>query len=165
MSGEWIFAVYLLMTARKRMSALQLSKELQLSYPTAWYMLHRLRLTCGSKIVALSGEIEVDETSIGGTDKNRCRNKKRKVSGGVSGKAQVLGMWQRGGKVKATLVNKTDSKTLVERVGENMEPGSTVITDDFGVYKIMHKRIPVKHSAKEFVDEWHTQTELKACIH
>ena len=53
------------------------------------------------------------------------------VDGGVSGKAQILGMREKGGKVKAKLVDKTDGKALVERVGENVEPGSTVITDDF----------------------------------
>ena len=154
---KWIFTAYLLMTARKGISALQLSKELEVSYPTAWYMLHRLRLACGSDMEALSGEIEVDETYIGGLDRNRQLSKKQKVGGGISGKVQVLGLRQRGGKVKAMSVDKSDGKTLVERVGENVEPGSTVITDDFRAYKIMSKRIPVKHkvvkhSAKEFVD-------------
>ena len=49
---KWIFAAYLLMTARKGISALQLRHELKVCYPTAWYMLHRLRLACGDNLEA-----------------------------------------------------------------------------------------------------------------
>ena len=57
---EWILAAYVLMTARKGVSSLQLSKELSVTQTTAWYMLHGLRLACGEKIEVLTGAVEVD---------------------------------------------------------------------------------------------------------
>ena len=82
---KWIFAAYLLMTARKGISAMQLSKELSVSYPTAWYMLHRLRMACGDNLEALSGEIEMDATYLGGLEKNKHSSKKLKAGRGTVG--------------------------------------------------------------------------------
>ena len=61
---KWIMAAYMLMTARKGVSSLQLSKELDVTQTTAWYILHRLRLACGDGIEALTGAVEVDETYL-----------------------------------------------------------------------------------------------------
>ena len=58
----WLLAMYFLMTARKGISSLQLSKELSTSQPTAWFLLHRIREACGAELEALSGQIEIDET-------------------------------------------------------------------------------------------------------
>ena len=57
---KWMYATYTLMTSRKGISSLQLSKEIGVQQRTAWYMLHRLRLACGSNLEALSGEVEMD---------------------------------------------------------------------------------------------------------
>lgn len=73
------------MTARKGISAMQLSKELSVSYPTAWYMLHRLRMACGDNLEALSGEIEMDATYLGGLEKNKHSSKKLKAGRGTVG--------------------------------------------------------------------------------
>ena len=60
-----MMTAYLLMTARKGISALQLSKHVSVSYPTAWYMLHRLRTACSDNLEALHGVVEIDETYLG----------------------------------------------------------------------------------------------------
>ena len=70
---KWIYATYTLMTSRKGISSLQLSKEIGVQQRTAWYMLHRLRLACGGNLEALSGEIEMDATYIGGLERNKQR--------------------------------------------------------------------------------------------
>lgn len=57
---KWIFASYLLMTARKGISAMQLSKEINIHYSAAWYMLHRLRLACGNAMEVLQGVVEIE---------------------------------------------------------------------------------------------------------
>ena len=157
---QWIMAAYILMTARKGVSSLQMSKELSVSQPTAWYILHRLRLACEGKMEALKGEVEVDETYLGGLDKNRSHSKKQKPgSGSKKDKTAIIGMREREGRVKAIPIEDGKGETLKKAVRENVEPGSTIYTDENrgyihlgneygGEYK--HER--VKHSAKEFVN-------------
>ena len=152
----WIFAAYILMTARKGVSSYQLSKELSVSQTTAWYMLHRLRLACGQRMEALKGEVEVDETYLGGLEKNRHESKKQKPGGGAKGKVPVLGMKERDGRVKAMVIEDGKGHTLKKAVRENVEPGSTLYTDENRGYVYLrneYKHKSVRHSAKEFVNE------------
>ncbi len=74
------------MVARKVISALQLKYELKVSYPTAWYMLHRLRIMCGTDLEALRGEVEMDATYLGGLEKNKHSSDKLKAGRGTVGK-------------------------------------------------------------------------------
>lgn len=152
----WLLAMYFLMTARKGISALQLSKELSCSYPTAWFLLHRIREACGSELEALSGQIEMDETYLGGKEKNKHQSQKPKKLRGTTGKQAVIGMRERGGKVKAKPIAGTDRETMKSEIDQNIEKGSTLYTDDHGVYRGLdmtdydHK--VVNHSAKQYVD-------------
>ena len=153
---KWILAAYLLMTSRKGISSLQLSKELSVSQPTAWYILHRLRLACGNRMESLSGVVEVDETYLGGIEQNKHEGKKAGLGRGPVGKQAVIGMRERGGRVKAIPVDKVDGLTLHEAIKANVAPGSTVYTDDHRGYlglDLEYEHGSVKHSAKEFVNE------------
>ena len=109
---KWVVAIYYLLTARKGISSMQLSKEIGITQKSAWFMLQRIRECCKQGDFKLSKIVEVDETYIGGKEKNKHTNKKTNAGRGAVGKSAVFGMRERGGKVKAMPVERTDSKTL-----------------------------------------------------
>src|ERR1700690_2954397 len=98
---KWVYAMYLLVTARKGISSMQLAKEIGITQKSAWFVLHRLREACGSKLEKLQGIIEIDETYVGGIEKNKHESKKLKAGRGPVGKTPVLGMHERGGRTVA----------------------------------------------------------------
>ena len=65
---KWLYAMYLLVTARKGISSLQLSKEIGITQKSAWFLLHRLREACGTDLAKLQGIVEIDETYVGGVE-------------------------------------------------------------------------------------------------
>lgn len=152
---KWLFAIYLVVTARKGISSLQLSKEIGVTQKTAWFMLQRIREACSNNDHDdfLSGIIEADETYIGGKESNKHASKKLKAGRGAVGKIAVLGMRERGGYVKAKVLNDTTAKTIQSELNANISEGSTLCTDEHRSYKgNKYKHKVVNHSAKQFVD-------------
>ncbi len=153
---KWLYAIYLVQTSRKSVSSLQLSKEIKTTQKTAWFLLHRIRETCKQGEWKLANIVEVDETYIGGKERNKHNNKKLKSGRGPVGKQAVIGARERGGNVKARAISNTDAKTLKGFVHENVEPGSTVFSDDhrgyLGLHGMLYNHAAVKHSAKEYVN-------------
>ena len=84
--NKWLYAMYLLITARKGISSLQLGKEIGVRQGTAWFLLQRIRQACGNEAQMLQGTVDVDETFIGGLERNKHANKKLNEGRGSVGK-------------------------------------------------------------------------------
>ncbi len=151
---KWVVAIYYMLTARKGISSLQLSKELGITQKSSWFMLQRIRQACQQGSFKLSNVVEVDETYVGGKEANKHTHKKLNGGRGAVGKSAVFGMKERNGKVKAMVVSRTNKQTLQGKIHSNIQPQSTVVTDDFrgylGLSGFNHKT--VNHSAKEYVN-------------
>ena len=157
---NWIVAVYLVLTARKSVSSMQLSKELGVQQRTAWYMLHRIREACAQGELRLRGAVEVDEVYIGGREANKHECRKLHPGGGSGGKKAVLGMRERGGKAKAMPVPDVSKATLQDAIHTHVRPGATIYTDDNPSYGgVANRHYTVNHSAQEYVrGEAHTNS-------
>lgn len=151
---KWVVAIYYLLTARKGISSMQLSKELGITQKSAWFMLQRIRESCKQGDFKLSKVVEVDETYIGGKEKNKHSHKKLNAGRGAVGKAAVFGLRERGGKVKAMVVTATTKESLQRTIADNVEKGSTVYTDDHRSYLGLqgYDHSTVNHSVKEYVN-------------
>jgi hypothetical protein len=148
--------MYLLVTARKGISSLQLAKEIGVTQKTAWFMLGRLREACSSpdNIDKLRGIVEIDEAFFGGKEGNKHESKKLRAGRGPVGKVAVLGMRERGGRTRAKV---TELRTLDAIHGEihaNVEVGSQLYTDDHMVFSdldgLFFKHDAVSHAAGEY---------------
>ena len=154
----WVFAIYSVLTARKGVSAMQLSKEIGVQYRTAWYMLHRIREACGNGEFVLSNVVEADECFIGGKESSKHTSKRFHEGRGYVGKQIVAGVRERGGKVIAKPVKNTESATLIPFVESHVKRGTTVYTDESNSYKalptldnlITHQA--VKHGRRIYVN-------------
>lgn len=144
---KWFVAIWLFMTHRKGMSSVQLSKDIGVTQKTAWAMLHRIRKCFGeqNKDLELEGIVEIDETFVGGKNKNRHKDKKVKHCRGRSfkDKVPVFGMLQRGGKVIAKVVKDTTAKTLRTEIYKTVKAGSTIYSDEWSYGDLSDK---YKHS-------------------
>jgi len=140
--GKWLPALWLLVNAKNGISSYELARSIGVTQKSAWFMLHRIRLAMQSRTFKkFKGEVEVDETFIGGKARNMHKDKRRrtiKARGGI-GKTVVMGLLERQGKgkhsiVKAGVVTNTKRSNLQARIRANVEPGSAVHTDEFKSY-------------------------------
>jgi transposase-like protein len=160
----WFMAVLLLCEAKKSMSAMQIKRTLwgehRGSYKTAWYLCHRIRKAMASaEKVMLDGTVEMDETWIGGRERNP-RGAGR-IPYAESKKVPVVGIKQRGGELRFFKSEDVKSGTLAKYIKENVsEDVDVIMTDEWSAYpgamkkagvdRVKHKS--VNHSAKVYVD-------------
>jgi len=163
---KWVYAMYLLVTARKGISSMQLAKQIGITQKSAWFVLHRLREACGKDLKKLSGLIEIDETYVGGIEANKHEHKKLKAGRGAVGKSAVLGMRERGGRTKAMTIASTDAGTITDAILQHVEVGSTLHTDEAGSYAdiggLFFDHDTINHSAGEFSRDGVTTNSIES---
>jgi transposase-like protein len=151
---KWIYAMYLLVTARKGISSMQLAKEIGITQKSAWFVLQRLREACASDLSMLKGTVEVDEIYVGGLEKNKHMHDRMRGDKGVPPKTAIVGMRERGGRARALPVQSTGARSLQLTIRQNVQRGSAVHTDELFAYKGLAKDYDhqtVNHSKDEYV--------------
>lgn len=154
--SKWLPAIWLISSAKNGISSLEVHRALGVTQKSAWFMLHRIRLGMQAETFdRLAGAIEIDETYIGpkAHSINRYGDKAKKSRGPGYRKTVVLGMRERGGKVRAMVVKDTRRGTLLPRVFDNVVPGATLYTDSLKSYSELaqnYKHFVINH-AEEYV--------------
>ena len=149
---QWAIAVYLVATSRKGVSSMKLHRDLGISQPSAWRMLHKIRSALADDSDVYTETVEVDETCVGGIEKNKHESNKLKAGRGAVGKTAVVGMKQRQTRrIKAKVIEDTKCSTLHGFICEGAAPGSTVHCDDFVSYQELDdfRHHYVRHSSGE----------------
>jgi transposase len=163
----WFHAIFLLSQTRCGISAKQLQREIGVTYKTAWRMFNRIRqLLEDDDDSPLTGEVEIDETFVGGKPKASARLTRRTAAAWRNepdNKQVVLGMVERGGRVRAMIVPDRSAETLAAYIRANVSPDAVLYTDEFRLYTTLGREFAghykIRHKDKIYAEgHIHTQT-------
>lgn len=154
---KWFLAIYLATSLKKGISSIQLSKYLGITQKTAWFMLHRIRyaVETDSYDKPLDGEVEMDETYVGGVRKGHTRK--------FDNKTPVVGAVERKGRVVARTTDDASSTTLQRVIREHISPEANLYTDDWKGYHRASRMVMLHRAVNHSKQQWtsgkvHTNT-------
>src|SRR5882672_10941125 len=153
----WFYAMFLMASTRCGISAKQLERELGVTYKTAWRMFNKIRNELmkddGSP---LSGDVEVDETSWGGKPRKKLKMRSPELTAHLQSRTTVLGMVERGGRVRLRIIPSRRGPALSREVLANVNPESIIFTDDWRPYRPLKREYldhkVINHSAGRYVE-------------
>jgi len=134
---KWMIALWLLVNCKNGISSCEIARDLGVTQKTAWFMLHRLRLAMQTgSFSKLGGEVEVDETFIGGKARNmHPRKRDLRITGtGTKDKVAVMGILERGGEVRTTVVPNRKKKILQQEIKKHVQAGAALYSDALQSY-------------------------------
>jgi transposase-like protein len=136
---KWMAACWLITSNRKGIASTQLARDIAVTQKTAWFMLHRLRHAARTRQFnrTLKGHVEVDESAVGGKERNRHASKRQKGTTGFKGKAIVMGLLEREGELRTMVIPDTSAATVRPIVLANVEPGANLYTDGHHPYRVL----------------------------
>ena len=151
----WFHAIFLFSTSKNGVSAKELERQLGVTYKTAWRIAHSIRSLMAQDKDLLTGIVEVDETYFGGRKKGHKQAFKTKTA--------VMGMVERGGKIRVQKIPNRETHIILNAVNDNVSKEATIMSDEYGAYKKLHKfgydSKRVKHGKKQWVyGKIHTNT-------
>ena len=153
---KWLLAIWLITSHKKGIASTQLAKDIGVTQKTAWFVTHRLRhaICTQSFNRKLNDEVEVDETFIGGKEKNKHAWQRTGGKQGGAGKIAVLGMLERGGELRTGVTPNLSARNVQTVIRDNVKAGTSLMTDEHGSFvglaeDYYHHR--VNHSAGEYV--------------
>jgi transposase-like protein len=150
---HWCYAFWRASTSKKGVSALELHRQTGLSYKSCLFMLHRIRFAMADSVVGpMSGDVEVDETYIGGKPRYKGNNKR----GRGTKKQPVLAIVERGGRVKTRAIADVTAKTLKGAIRESVDTSARILTDENSAYTGLETEFKgghetTVHSKREYV--------------
>jgi transposase-like protein len=148
---KWFLAFYLEISNSKGISSCQLGKDIGTRQATAWFLLQRIRWALQHKTIEkMDGDIEIDETYVGGKEANKHKDRKTFLSQGGNNKMVVLGVLQRKGRLALELIKKSNIKNIKPILDKQINFSNTQLyTDESPLYKGYDREV-VNHSKKEY---------------
>jgi hypothetical protein len=139
---KWFCAIWMVVNCKNGVSSYEMHRALGVTQKTSWFMDHRVRLAMkAGSIEKMAGDVEADESFIGGLSKNMHKHKRSKITGtGGAGKTAVMGILRRSdktskSKVRAKVIPNTQAATLQPEIRKTVEPGSRLFTDAWASYR------------------------------